>query len=99
MKPAEYPAVRASLQHLRDAEFPGWEIDDQVDGTLLRLELRKNPDLRLDAMVIDFIEHWLLKAAKHRPKSARGWRQGIRNWGNNAVCFGNWYAVPGQSHK
>ena len=93
MKAVDSPAVRAALSHLRDAEFAGWTVDDEVDGPLLLIETRKIPTLRLEPAILDFIGYWLSKDRSAWPKGARGWRQAVRNWMNNAVRFASWYAV------
>ena len=93
MKATDSPAVRAALSHLRDAEFAGWAVDDEVDGPLLLIETRKNPQLRLEAAILDFGGYWMTRERRDWPKASRGWRQAVRNWMNNAVRFGSWYAV------
>jgi hypothetical protein len=92
---AEDPEVAAVLGHLRDAELPGFEIDDKVGAVRLRIKKMKNPALRLEAAILDFIGHWSLEDRKDQPRNTRGWWAAWRNWCNNAVKFGNWYAVAG----
>jgi len=99
MKATDSPAVRAALSHLRDAEFAGWVLDDEVDGPLLLIETRKNPQLRLEAAILDFVGYWMTRERLYRPKASRGWRQAVRNWMNNAVRFGSWYAVSEQERS
>jgi len=93
VKATDSAAVRAALSHLRDAEFAGWTVDDEIDGPLLLIETRKIPTLRLEPAILDFIGYWLSKDRSAWPKGARGWRQAVRNWMNNAVRFASWYAV------
>jgi len=93
VKAVDSPAVRAALSHLRDAEFAGWTVEDEVDGPLLLIETRKNPQLRLEAAILDFVGYWMTRERRDWPKASRGWRQAVRNWMNNAVRFGSWYAV------
>ena len=91
---ADDPEVRRCLEALREAGLSGLTLDDQVGAVRLAIERRKNPDLRLEACVLDFIGHWSLQPGTKQPKTTRGWWAAWRNWCNCAVKFGNWYAVP-----